>query len=247
VPSAPASPPDAPSKIFRTVVRVRGNDVGKHDTHPVIPANAGRGSIANSACAGPKGNNPETSLGLGLVYRAAPSVRMFFVSPPRASPFCQTPQKEPKRLAPTYGPDRVGLPSRIPPPRRPAPRVRPVAHGALATSMSHDLLSGGFARPSEGAFRCTRVFLWKSKSESQSERALAFRRSELAREPNHPSLGSRVRGNDEVGVRRSRMTPNSPPTPNGPLSLQGEGWGEGALEPSTYATGKPRSRASTLL
>ncbi|GLU38113.1 hypothetical protein Pssp01_22060 [Pseudomonas sp. NBRC 100443] len=44
-----------------------------------------------------------------------------------------------------------------------------------------------------------------------------------------------------------RLTPDFPSTPNGPLSLQGEGWGEGALKPSTCATGKLRSRASSLL
>ncbi|GLU38591.1 hypothetical protein Pssp01_26840 [Pseudomonas sp. NBRC 100443] len=43
------------------------------------------------------------------------------------------------------------------------------------------------------------------------------------------------------------MTPNFPPTPNSPLSLQGEGWGEGALNPNTYAPGKPPARASSLL
>src|SRR5690606_5986988 len=37
---------------------------------PVIPANAGRGSIANSACAGPKGNNPVTA---GFASKLAPT------------------------------------------------------------------------------------------------------------------------------------------------------------------------------
>ncbi|KSW22106.1 hypothetical protein AOX63_01310 [Pseudomonas sp. ADP] len=39
-------------------------------TTPVIPANAGRGSIANSACAGPKGNNPVTA---GFASKLAPT------------------------------------------------------------------------------------------------------------------------------------------------------------------------------
>ena len=43
------------------------------------------------------------------------------------------------------------------------------------------------------------------------------------------------------------MTLDSPFTQDSPLSLQGEGWGEGALEPSTIATGKHPSRASSLL
>ena len=43
------------------------------------------------------------------------------------------------------------------------------------------------------------------------------------------------------------MTPNSPAAQNSPLSLQGEGWGEGALEPNTYVTGNYCSRASSLL
>ncbi len=44
------------------------------------------------------------------------------------------------------------------------------------------------------------------------------------------------------------MTLDLPPAPNGPLSLQGEGWGEGtASTPNTAATGKRCSRASSLL
>ncbi|AMO75289.1 hypothetical protein PcP3B5_18330 [Pseudomonas citronellolis] len=44
------------------------------------------------------------------------------------------------------------------------------------------------------------------------------------------------------------MTLDLPPAPNGPLFLQGEGWGEGtASTPNTAATGKRCSRASSLL
>ena len=43
------------------------------------------------------------------------------------------------------------------------------------------------------------------------------------------------------------MVPNFQTTQDSPLSLQGEGWGEGALNPNTYAPGKPLSRASSLL
>ncbi|GLU39057.1 hypothetical protein Pssp01_31500 [Pseudomonas sp. NBRC 100443] len=43
------------------------------------------------------------------------------------------------------------------------------------------------------------------------------------------------------------MAPNLQPAEDSPLSLQGEGWGEGALERNTYATGNPCSRASSLL
>ena len=43
------------------------------------------------------------------------------------------------------------------------------------------------------------------------------------------------------------MTPDFPSTQDSPLSLQGEGWGEGALTPNTAAPGKPHSRASSLL
>jgi len=39
------------------------------------------------------------------------------------------------------------------------------------------------------------------------------------------------------------MTPDFPPTQDSPLSLQGEGWGEGALPPNTTAPGKPHSQA----
>ncbi|GLU36620.1 hypothetical protein Pssp01_07130 [Pseudomonas sp. NBRC 100443] len=51
-----------------------------------------------------------------------------------------------------------------------------------------------------------------------------------------------------TGIDRCfRITLDSPFAEDSPLSLQGEGWGEGALEASAYATGKPRSRASSLL
>ncbi len=44
------------------------------------------------------------------------------------------------------------------------------------------------------------------------------------------------------------MTLDLPPAPNGPLSLQGEGWGEGtASTQNTAAIGKRCSRASSLL
>ncbi|GBL56544.1 hypothetical protein PCLA_05f0544 [Pseudomonas citronellolis] len=50
--------------------------------------------------------------------------------------------------------------------------------------MSHDLLSAGFARPSEGAFRCARRFLWKSESRTESAPTVlgssAFRRMVLS-------------------------------------------------------------------
>jgi len=42
------------------------------------------------------------------------------------------------------------------------------------------------------------------------------------------------------------MTPGFPAAQDSPLSLQGEGWGEGALNPNSAATGKPHSRASPL-
>ena len=35
------------------------------------------------------------------------------------------------------------------------------------------------------------------------------------------------------------MVPDFQATQDSPLSLQGEGWGEGALNPNTYAPGKP--------
>ncbi|CDF87049.1 hypothetical protein PKB_5744 [Pseudomonas knackmussii B13] len=61
-----------------------------------------------------------------LVWRSAPHWRLWmsFVSPPRASHFLKR-QKVTKALAPSYGPDEAGLPSRTPPHRRPAPKVRP--------------------------------------------------------------------------------------------------------------------------
>ena len=40
--------------------------------------------------------------------------------------------------------------------------------GESLLSMLHDLLSAGFARPVEGAFRCARLFLWKSESRTRS-------------------------------------------------------------------------------
>ena len=70
-------------------------------------------------------------------------------------------------------------------------------------------------------------------------------------QPNKTSLGSRVRGNDGVrlGVGGWRLTDTSLRTAPSPFRAgrAAEGWGEGTLNPSTYATRKLRSRASSLL
>jgi len=115
----------------------------------VIPANAGRGSFANSACAGPKGNNPDA-----VVRCSAPlwRARMFFVSPPRASHFLKR-EKVTKALAPTYGSGRAGLPSHIPthPEARPESTslyksglVRHPCRPTSSTGVSLGLLKGAF-------------------------------------------------------------------------------------------------------
>ncbi|SFD04185.1 hypothetical protein SAMN05216577_11547 [Pseudomonas citronellolis] len=185
---------------------------------------------------------------------------MSLVSPPRASPFCQTVEghprkKEPKRLAPHTGPTKPGYPHELPRHGGPPRGYVPVARGALATSMSHDLLSGGFARPSEGAFRCARMLPWKSKSKSQSERAFALRRSELAREPRshwviplrasasavRDGAASRVRGNDGVeGWCRASRPLRTAPSPF--RERAGERVADSAPTPLPTLTPLPRKR-----
>ncbi|MCP1640831.1 hypothetical protein J2T41_000425 [Pseudomonas citronellolis] len=123
-----------------------------------------------------------------------------------------TPAKRNQKGLPRHtGPMEPGYPREFPRHGGPPRGYVPVARGALATSMSHDLLSAGFVRPSEGAFRSARRFLWKSKSKSERAFAFALRRSELAREPSslwviplrasasavRDGAASRVRGNDE--------------------------------------------------
>ena len=96
---------------------------------PVIPANAGRGSIANSACAGPKGNNPAASAWVFL--RRSEFARPSCFAPSGESLLSDA-TKGTKKAYPAYGPDGAGLPSRTPPPRRPAPRVRPCSPSGLS-------------------------------------------------------------------------------------------------------------------
>ncbi|GLU41213.1 hypothetical protein Pssp01_53060 [Pseudomonas sp. NBRC 100443] len=107
----------------------------------VIPANAGRGFIANSACAGPKGNNPETSC-LGIARRTE-SAEIFCFAPSGESLLSiggrPPPQKGTKKACPAYGPDGAGLPSRIPPPRRPELGVPPRAYVPVAHRGSRDI------------------------------------------------------------------------------------------------------------
>ncbi|MCP1605276.1 hypothetical protein J2T46_003226 [Pseudomonas citronellolis] len=154
-------------------------------------------------------------------------------------PFVKRHKRNQKGLPRHTGPMEPGYPREFPRHGGPPRGYVPVARGALATSMSHDLLSAGFVRPSEGAFRCARVFLWKSKS----KRAFALRRSELAREPNHPSLGSRVRGND--GVRLGRGGWHLTDTPlRTPPPLQEKT--QGSLDRSTTSLGLPTVRHCTL-
>ncbi|SFD59139.1 hypothetical protein SAMN05216577_13012 [Pseudomonas citronellolis] len=152
---------------------------------------------------------------------------------------------------------KLGYPHELPRHGGPPRGYVPVARGALATSMSHDLLSAGFARPSEGAFRCARTFLWKSKSRSERAFAFALRRSELAREPRshwiiplrasasavRDGAASRVRGNDGVGLGVFRMTQDSPPTQDSPLSRLRERAGERALFAEPQPLPQPRRKS----
>jgi hypothetical protein len=84
---------------------------------------------ANNTCAGPKGNNP---VALAWVFlRRTESARPSCFAPSGES-LLSNATKGTKKACPAYGPDGAGLPSRIPPPRRPAPRVRPCSPSGLS-------------------------------------------------------------------------------------------------------------------
>ncbi|MCP1603332.1 hypothetical protein J2T46_001262 [Pseudomonas citronellolis] len=131
-----------------------------------------------------------------------------------------TPAKRNQKGLPQHtGPMEPGYPHELPRHGGPPRGYVPVAHGALATSMSHDLLSAGFARPSEGAFRCARMFLWKSQKQKPEQSCFAFRRSELAREPRShwvPAFTGMTRGSEEY-QDDSELPVHSgqPPLPSG--------------------------------
>ncbi len=151
-----------------------------------------------------------------------------------------TPAKRNQKGLPQHtGPIKPGYPHELPRHGGPPRGYVPVARGALATSMSHDLLSAGFARPSEGAFRCARLFLWKSKSKRAF--AFAFRRSELAREPRShwvPAFAGMT------GIDRCfRMTLDSPFAEDSPLSRLRERAGERALFAEPQPLPQPRRKS----
>jgi len=130
----------------------------------VIPANAGTQRLLVWVC-----------------LRRFGVLGCFLFRPLGRVPFVKRHKRNQKGLPRHTGPIKPGYPRELPRHGGPPRGYVPVAHGALATSMSHDLLSAGFARPSEGAFGVRGGFSGNPKSKRAF--AFAFRRSELAREP----------------------------------------------------------------
>ena len=98
-------------------------------------------------------------------------VRIVLVSPLGESLLSNVGKPNLKEVTKNACPDirvrQAGLPSHIP--THPEARRRehiPVLTTALATSISHDILCEGLARPSERGVRSARMFLWKSQERS---------------------------------------------------------------------------------
>ena len=117
-------------------------------------------------------------LGVSAPLRVCPTV---LFRPLGRVPFVKRHKRNQKGLPRHTGPTESGYPREFPRHGGPPRGYVPVARGALATSMSHDLLSAGFARPSEGAFGVRGGFSGSPKSQSRA--ALLFVGASLLANP----------------------------------------------------------------